>query len=77
MEHRGPVDHDGGGGRGHADHADDVCAAGGVSTAPALPGLVPAIAVSDADLETRYLAPTGVRGERAPPSLSALQLLRI
>ncbi|MGW0550827.1 DUF6153 family protein [Streptomyces altiplanensis] len=67
--------HDDGGDGGHAEHADDTCAAGGTSAAPAVPDPAPAGAVAcpAADVPT----PAATPGGRAPPSLSALQLLRI
>ncbi len=62
----------------HSAHADDLCAAGGVSGSPALPA--PAVsALPPADLAYRPHAPVGYEpeGGRAPPSLAELQLLRI
>ncbi|RBM23021.1 hypothetical protein DEH69_03470 [Streptomyces sp. PT12] len=63
---------------GHAEHADAQCAAGGVGGAPALG------APQHAAPSSPVVCPTPTRvlvdprgGGRAPPSLSALQLLRI
>ena len=64
-------------GGGHLDHADATCAASGTSAGPALTAPVQH-PISGAD----YTAVEAVRNatssaERAPPSLSQLQLLRI
>ncbi|RKN12896.1 hypothetical protein D7319_00215 [Streptomyces radicis] len=63
---------------GHAEHADAQCAAGGVSTAPALgaPQLDVLPCALAGPSPARVLVDPG-GGGRAPPSLSALQLLRI
>jgi hypothetical protein len=69
----------GDGAGGHVAHAGGVCVAGGVSTAPELPALAPSVTACAAD---GAAAGAGRRagstaGERAPPSLAELQLLRI
>ncbi|MFF3753266.1 DUF6153 family protein [Streptomyces sp. NPDC002018] len=69
-------DHEGG---GHLDHADGTCAATGTSTGPALSAL--AVSSLPSGLPEPASAPGRVPGaapdDRAPPSLSELQLLRI
>ncbi|MDN3294348.1 DUF6153 family protein [Streptomyces ficellus] len=75
--HAQRVAHGDAGGGGHAEHADATCAAGGTSTAPALPALAPAGAVTCATADLTALVPAATPGGRAPPSLSELQLLRI
>ncbi|GAA2607986.1 DUF6153 family protein [Streptomyces axinellae] len=62
----------------HSAHADDLCAAGGISGAPALSvpdvsSLAPAHSALRPHLPARYEP----EGGRAPPSLAELQLLRI
>ncbi|MGW6775714.1 DUF6153 family protein [Streptomyces sp. NPDC055037] len=67
------------GGGGHLDHADATCAAAGVGAGPALPtSLAAALPAGplDAPVALRQ-APGTATGDRAPPSLSELQLLRI
>ncbi|MEV7085775.1 DUF6153 family protein [Streptomyces sp. NPDC093085] len=69
-----PEDHDG----GHLDHADATCAATGTRGGPELwaPPMVPYDGVASAGPVVFQGVPDGL-GDRAPPSLSALQLLRI
>nr|WP_237330428.1 DUF6153 family protein [Streptomyces sp. BA2] len=73
-------DHDGGGcgGGGHVQHADPACSSSGVSGAPALPTLPPAVAdcVAPSPVHAAWNG-SSLDGGRAPPSLSELQLLRI
>ncbi|MGW7052455.1 DUF6153 family protein [Streptomyces sp. NPDC054887] len=69
--------HGEGGAGGHVEHADSTCAAGGTSGAPVLPAPAPAGAPSGAPADGTAVAPAAPPGERAPPSLSELQLLRI
>ncbi|MFE2493055.1 DUF6153 family protein [Streptomyces scopuliridis] len=71
--------HQGHGGGGHLDHADATCAATGVSTGPALPtSLASALPAGPLDVPAALRqAPGTTTGDRAPPSLSELQLLRI
>ncbi|MEV4334100.1 DUF6153 family protein [Streptomyces sp. NPDC049597] len=71
------VDHGDTGTGGHAEHADTTCAAGGTSTAPALPALAATGVVTCAAPDTAPLLPGAPATGRAPPSLSELQLLRI
>lgn len=71
------VDHSDTGTGGHAEHADATCAAGGTSTAPALPALALTGMVTCSDADTASLVPAAMATGRAPPSLSELQLLRI
>lgn len=62
----------------HSAHADDLCAAGGISGAPALS--VPAVSSlspTDPALRPHLPARYEPEGGRAPPSLAELQLLRI
>ncbi|MFI2370346.1 DUF6153 family protein [Streptomyces sp. NPDC018833] len=73
----GHADHSGTGTGGHAEHADATCAAGGTSTAPALPALALAGVADRATADMASFAPTAHVGGRAPPTLSELQLLRI
>ncbi|HWM38348.1 MAG TPA: DUF6153 family protein [Streptomyces sp.] len=66
------------GGSGHVTHADSTCAAGGTSGGPvmAMPAAsTPAGAQPSA--ATAEHARAAAAGERAPPSLHQLQLLRI
>ncbi|MEV7289355.1 DUF6153 family protein [Streptomyces sp. NPDC093252] len=68
----------GDGGSGHLRHADMTCAASGVSTSYASPALAPAHgdpATVPLGAGGRVAAATG--GDRAPPDLAQLQLLRI
>ncbi|MFE3826526.1 DUF6153 family protein [Streptomyces sp. NPDC059092] len=71
-----PPTHDGG---GHMDHADTTCAAAGTSTGPALwaPALPGPPAGTQALERVSRQGPGATPGDRAPPSLSELQLLRI
>ncbi|MFE4537094.1 DUF6153 family protein [Streptomyces scopuliridis] len=71
--------HQGDGGGGHLDHADATCAAAGVSAGPALPtSLASALPAGTLDVPAALRqAPGTTAGDRAPPSLSELQLLRI
>lgn len=71
------VDHGNGDTGGHAEHADATCAAGGTSGAPALPALASAGMITCTTADATTLVPAATLGERAPPSLSELQLLRI
>lgn len=70
------ADHGGCGDSGHTEHADGMCAAGGTSGAPVLPGLASGAVVAAADSARPCLTPAA-RSGRGPPSLSELQLLRI
>lgn len=69
--------HDTGGAGGHAEHADSTCSAAGTGGAPALPALGPAAVAGCPTADALAVAPTATPGERSPPSLSELQLLRI
>ncbi|MEV4969592.1 DUF6153 family protein [Streptomyces scopuliridis] len=71
--------HQGHGGGGHLDHADATCAAAGVSAGPALPtSLASALPAGSLDVPAALRrAPGTTAADRAPPSLSELQLLRI
>ncbi|MER8069157.1 DUF6153 family protein [Streptomyces sp. NPDC094034] len=71
--------HQGGGGGGHLDHADATCAAAGAGAGPALPTpLASALSAGPLDVPAALRqAPGTATGDRAPPSLSELQLLRI
>ncbi|MEE1800827.1 MULTISPECIES: DUF6153 family protein [unclassified Streptomyces] len=71
-----PPAHDGG---GHMDHADATCAAAGTSTGPALgaPLLPGPSGVTPTPAIVARQGPGAAPGDRAPPSLSELQLLRI
>ncbi|MGH3323766.1 MAG: DUF6153 family protein [Streptomyces sp.] len=71
--HRGYGDSGGG---GHLDHADATCAASGVSGGPALAAPAPSGAAADSHAP-RVRSTPATATERAPPSLSQLQLLRI
>ncbi|MFE1962218.1 DUF6153 family protein [Streptomyces sp. NPDC059479] len=64
---------------GHLDHADGTCAAAGTSTGPALSALAGSTLPSGlADpATTPQRTPGAAPDDRAPPSLSELQLLRI
>ncbi|MET8827172.1 DUF6153 family protein [Streptomyces sp. NPDC004610] len=68
----------GDGGSGHLRHADMTCAASGVSTSYATPALAPAPdgPASVSPLPAGRVA-AGTGGDRAPPDLAQLQLLRI
>lgn len=73
--HPSAYGHDGG--RGHLEHADATCVATGISGGPALDALAPS-GVAGADSPTDHGVRDGASAtERAPPSLSQLQLLRI
>ncbi|MFE5207050.1 DUF6153 family protein [Streptomyces sp. NPDC056600] len=67
-----------GGGSGHLSHADDTCAAAGPVSAytPPPPTGVPAV-LSAAPPAHPSGAPASALPVRAPPDLTALQLLRI
>ncbi|MFJ9030645.1 DUF6153 family protein [Streptomyces sp. NPDC102274] len=67
------------GGGGHLDHADATCAAAGVGAGPALPtSLASALPSGPLDVPAALRqAPGTATGDRDPPSLSELQLLRI
>ncbi|MGK5628998.1 DUF6153 family protein [Streptomyces sp. URMC 123] len=67
----------GAGGGGHLSHADPTCAAGGIASAPALPDPAPAPAAAAGPPAATGRTASAERGDRAPPSLSQLQLLRI
>lgn len=61
---------------GHADHADGTCAAPGTAAGPVLPGLVPA-PLGDVEVPAPSGRSVPEQGDRGPPALSELQLLRI
>ena len=65
-------------GGGHLKHADQTCASAAVSGGPTLPALAPdpVTVPARADIPCPH-AGTAPDGARAPPSLAALQLLRI
>ncbi|MGP3638364.1 DUF6153 family protein [Streptomyces sp. 24-1644] len=65
-------------GGGHAEHADETCAATGTGGAPVLPApaALPGHAKAQAVL-AHGVTPDATACGRAPPSLSELQLLRI
>ncbi|GAB2826742.1 DUF6153 family protein [Streptomyces daliensis] len=66
------------GGQHSAAHADDLCAAAGVSGSPTLPALAPSPHPSQSPAsEALQPAPYEPVGGRAPPTLAELQLLRI
>lgn len=68
----------GGGGGGHAQHADGNCAAGALGTGPGLTAPLPTpFGLAAGSLGEVRSADIGREGGRAPPSLSELQLLRI
>lgn len=69
-------DHSRGAG-GHAEHADETCAAGGTSAAPVLPSLAPSGALAPPATNAPAAVFAADSGGRAPPTLSELQLLRI
>ncbi|MTE22111.1 hypothetical protein F0L17_24020 [Streptomyces sp. TRM43335] len=69
--------HSGHGAGGHLEHADATCAAGGTSSGPSLPVLLPVATAPAADTAGTPQVPAALLGGRAPPSLSELQLLRI
>ncbi|MEV6420838.1 DUF6153 family protein [Streptomyces sp. NPDC051662] len=75
----GDCAHRDGGGGGHLDHADATCAAAGVGAGPALPTpLASALPAGPLTVPAGLRqAPGTATGDRAPPSLSELQLLRI
>jgi uncharacterized protein DUF6153 len=66
-----------GDGGGHAVHADDTCAAGGVGGGPALPVPLPGVDAPAVDQSAAPRPPPAALAGRSPPSLSELQLLRI
>ncbi len=70
-------DGDTGGAGGHVVHADATCSAAGTSSAPAPPPLLPSTATVEPAPTPSAPGRTDETGERAPPSLSELQLLRI
>lgn len=62
---------------GHARHADPACASGAVGTGPSLPALLPDPAGTCVPGALDRRSPAAVPdGERAPPSLAELQILR-
>ncbi|QGV82174.1 DUF6153 family protein [Streptomyces ficellus] len=69
--------HEPGGGAGHVEHADAMCAAGGVSTAPAQAPLLAGAVSAAADDVPRVHARGAGATDRAPPDLAQLQLLLI
>lgn len=71
------VDDHGPGGGGHAEHADETCAASGTGAAPALPAPAPSGALTPPATGTPTAVLAAASDCRAPPSLSELQLLRI
>lgn len=81
-DHRGcgcahPGEEDGTAG-GHAEHADQLCVASGVSSAPAPPPLALSGVAEASAVRLPVRTPASdPAGGRAPPSLSELQLLRI
>lgn len=62
---------------GHAEHADETCAASSTSAAPPLPSLAPAEALAPPAMDMPAALFAAASDSRAPPSLSELQLLRI
>ncbi|WP_236580100.1 DUF6153 family protein [Streptomyces sp. HM190] len=75
----GACGHDTDGGAGHTHHADPTCASASVGQAPAVvPVLVPDVVTWAERAPVRAsMRASGPEGGRAPPSLAALQLLRI
>nr|WP_277348011.1 DUF6153 family protein [Streptomyces sp. HNM0574] len=73
--HSGPDDPDN---PRHGQHADDMCASGGIAGAPVLPALAASVGSPRAD-GTAVPGPVthASSGSRAPPTLEELQLLRI
>ncbi len=69
--------HRAGGPARHVQHADGTCAAAGTASAPPLPLPPPGRADAAATAGPAPAPPDGAVTARAPPSLSALQLLRI
>jgi hypothetical protein len=65
------------GGSDHFDHADDACAAAGIGSPYAPPALSAAAVASPAVSVLAVGAHASAEGDRAPPDLSELQLLRI
>ncbi|WP_432194397.1 DUF6153 family protein [Streptomyces sp. bgisy027] len=62
---------------GHDRHADPTCASGAVATGPVLPALVPSPAGTGVTGDLDRRSPAAVPdGDRAPPSLAELQILR-
>lgn len=66
-----------GGADGHMSHADATCAAGGTSGAPAMDGPAASGATGPRPVTGFEGCWSRTGGERAPPSLHRLQLLRI
>lgn len=64
-------------GGGHVSHADGTCAASGISSGPTLAAPAPGPSADTHFAEHRLRSCTTTAAERAPPSLSQLQLLRI
>ncbi|MFC4495638.1 DUF6153 family protein [Streptomyces ovatisporus] len=63
---------------GHTEHADQLCVASGISSAPVAPSLAPSGVAETGAVHLPVRAPASDHaGGRAPPSLSELQLLRI
>ncbi|MFH0241287.1 DUF6153 family protein [Streptomyces sp. HK10] len=62
---------------GHLDHADAICAAVGVPGPPVLPTLLASVVAPATEAAAAGQAPSAALSCRAPPSLSALQLLLI
>lgn len=66
-----------GGADGHPAHADATCAASGISGAPAMDAVAAVTAVGPRPVTGLEGRCPDAGGERAPPSLHRLQLLRI
>ena len=64
-------------GGGHLDHADTTCAASGVSGGPSMAAPAPGGVAAAGSSEQHGVREAASATERAPPSLSQLQLLRI
>jgi hypothetical protein len=62
---------------GHLDHADTTCAASGVSSGPSVAAPAPGGVAAAGSSEQHGVREAASAPERAPPSLSQLQLLRI
>ncbi|QPP05330.1 hypothetical protein G4Z16_01805 [Streptomyces bathyalis] len=62
---------------GHLNHADATCAASGISGSPTLTTPAPGQSVDAPFAAPRLRSDAATATERAPPSLSQLQLLRI
>lgn len=69
--------HTDGGGPGHLDHADGMCAAAGIGSAYTPPALAGAVPAAPAAASPTAAAVRASHDGRAPPDLSELQLLRI